>query len=84
MATPADAHGRLTLTRADDGTVTVTSGANRIALGLDVLAHLDLSHITDSGLLQVDTAGEWLYRPVAFGRRDGVLVCERVCGQLDA
>jgi len=79
-------YGDATVIRADDGTLTVTRADPIIGVSVALLAELSPEHITPDGLLQLDTAGQYRYRPVRLAgdasstETARVVVFERVRG----
>lgn len=74
----AEPSGTATVTRQADGTITVEAD-DVIGISFELLDQLDTASIRVlGGLLVLDTAGEYRYRPVSFARGGSVVVCERV------
>lgn len=72
-------YGDAVMTRKDDGTVVVDRAAPVIGVTVELLADLDVCHVGPDGLLWLDTAGRYRYRPVRFSTEPNrVLICERV------
>lgn len=58
--------------------VTVGHADDRIGITKQLLDQIEPGHIDNDGNLVVDTAGEYVYRPVRFAEQGRVVVCERV------
>lgn len=71
-------YGEVICQRQQDGTVTVTRADPLIGVSSSFLAHrFHTARIVD-GLLVMDTAGEYRYRPVRFAEDGRIVVCERI------
>ncbi len=57
--------------------VTITHADEIIGVDAAVISRGTLS-LTKDGWLVLDTAGEYVYRPLCFAERGMVVVCERV------
>jgi hypothetical protein len=72
----AEPYGDATMTRQADGTISVQAD-DVIGVSFELLHQIESGHVRD-GLLVLDTAGEYRYRPVSFALDGRVVVCERV------
>lgn len=75
-------YGNVTLTRHDDGRITVERADPVIGVSVDLLTDADPQglRVTSEGHLSMGSDGMTMYRPVRFDPAHGtrVLICERV------
>lgn len=69
-------YGDVVCTRYRDGTVVIDHADPAIGVSSALLETGDLT--VEDGLLVLDTAGAYRYRPVRFADHGRVVVCERV------
>ena len=73
----ARGYGEAVMKQHEDGTITVEHADDVIDVSMELLASLSPAHIRD-GMLVLDTAGEYRYRPVRLDGDHRVVVFERV------